>query len=272
MAASSAEYAVRNMYTIPHDLRVFMTPVLDHDSETGSYVFASDGVELVFKDRKELVRHLAFHTDTHGKACPGSWSNDLIPRQFARGRASRTWNVKYTSTYSCGRHAYSYSWERTESWDYWFHDASGRTIDVRGFWPDVIRAVCSGDTAEAAPSARYKGCCPKRKKHGSGHWEKRHASGKARVGAYIRDLSERQSFCFEEDSPVFQWTPRGRLLTNSRYIADPDLFDGRSRHSTGWKEHKCRHQWEHAVREREKHRKNRDRKALRRGEYAAGQM
>ena len=145
-----------------------------------------------------------------------------------------------------------------------------KTIDVHGFWPEVTVAVRSGDMMEAKPSALNKGYYQGRKKHSSGHWETRHARGKARAGAFIRDFTERQNFYDDEDSLIFQWTPRGKLLTNARYMTDWEFFDDRSRHSTGWKEHKCKHQWEQKVRNKEKHQKNRDRNALRRKEYAGG--
>ena len=57
------------------------------------------------------------------------------------------------------------------------------------------------------------------------------------------------------------------LLTTARYMVDCEFFDDGSEHSTGWKEHKHRHQREHRGREQEKHQKNRDRKALHRRVY-----
>ena len=69
----------------------------------------------------------------------------------------------------------------------------------------------------------------------------------------------------DEDELICRWKPRGKLLTTKSYVTDWDWFVWRSKHSTGWKEHKYAHQWEHNVREQEKHRKNRARKAERRG-------
>ena len=50
------------------------------------------------------------------------------------------------------------------------------------------------------------------------------------------------------------------MATARNLMVDWDCFDHRSRHSTGWKEHRFRYQWEHRVLEQEKHQKNRDRK------------
>lgn len=106
-----------------------------------------------------------------------------------------------------------------------------------------------------------------RKSHSGGFYELCHARGKARAGAYLRNYFDRQSFYDDEDNLIFHWIPRGKLITTANEMIDYEFFAYRARHSTGWKEHKCRHQWEHNVREKEKHQKNRDRKAVRRGEF-----
>ncbi len=124
----------------------------------------------------------------------------------------------------------------------------------------------AASSAENTIQNMYQG----RKKHSSGRWEKRHVRGKARAGVFIRDFTEIQNFYDEEDSLVFQWTPRGKLLTNARYMKDWEFFDDRSRHSTGWKEHKIEHQWEHRRREKEKHQKKHNRKAFHQNKHANG--
>ncbi len=75
---------------------------------------------------------------------------------------------------------------------------------------------------------------------------------------------EREKIYDEEGRFIHEWAPRAKRLELLRELMDYDWFDCRSRHSTGWKEHKCRHQWEYRVREQEKHLKNRIRKAARR--------
>ena len=250
------------MYTVHNDPRIFMTPVLDYNSKVGIFVFATDGKELVFQNKKELIRHLAIHTDTHGYNDPSRWGNDLIPRQFSKGRVTRTWVLEKGWFNPMTRR-----WVWEENWDYWFHDVNGRTIDVRDFWPDVIAVVRSGDMMEAKTFSQDRGYCQGRKYHRGGRFNTRHAKrGRARVGAYLRDFYERQLFC-EDNGFIFQWTPRGKLLTTARYMVDFEFFDGRAEHSTGWKERKYKHQWEHRVREQEKHQKNRDRKARHSRDY-----
>ena len=241
------------MYTVNNDSRIFMTPVLDYDAKTAAYVLATDGEELVFQNKNELVRHLAFHTDTHGADDPSRWNNDLIPRQFAKGRAAQTWIVKKN-------YSHWYAWEKTENWDYWFHDAFGRTIDVGGFWTEVIAAVYGGNKEEIQPSSGNR--------HGFGFRKWHNSRGGRRHGkiGFYRFL-ERESFRDDEDELILRWEPRGKLLVNKRSVTDWDWFDFRSKHSTDWKEHKCAHQWEHNVRAREKHQKNRNRKAVRRGKF-----
>ena len=108
------------------------------------------------------------------------------------------------------------------------------------------------------------------KRHSGGRWEGRFPqNGRARVGAYRRDFSDRGAFWkFRDDGEnlVYDWASRGKCRFNVDLLnnRDYEYFDNRGRHSTGWKTHKRRYQWEHLVREQEKHRKNRERKAVHR--------
>ena len=88
---------------------------------------------------------------------------------------------------------------------------------------------------------------------------------KART-SHLRRQMIREKFYDEDGWLLFHWEPRGKLIDDADCVFDPDWFDYRARHSTGWKEHKHRYQWEHNVREKEKHQKSRARRALRRGE------
>jgi hypothetical protein len=89
---------------------------------------------------------------------------------------------------------------------------------------------------------------------------------KAAAGHLIR-LAKREDFFNDDGELIFHWEARGKIIDDRDCVSDPDWFDFRARRSTGWKEHKHRHQWEHGVCEKEKHRKNRARKALDRGEF-----
>ena len=96
--------------------------------------------------------------------------------------------------------------------------------------------------------------------HRSGGNEKCHARGKARARAYLCNFFERRDFYDAEDNLIFQWKPRAKLMTTARNVmVDWDAFSSRSWHSTGWKEHKHKRQWEHRARLEEKRRKNRNR-------------
>ena len=101
-----------------------------------------------------------------------------------------------------------------------------------------------------------------RKSHNSGALEGQRARG----GHLIR-LNKSENFYDDEGRLLFRWVPRGKLIEDSECVRDPDWLWWRAHHSTGWKEHKHRYQWEHNVCEKEKHQKNRARKALRRGEF-----
>lgn len=235
------------MYKIANDTRIFMCPVTDYDNETRSHVLFPGGKERVFRDERELIRYLAVHTDTHGCADPARWTNEVLSRQFAKGRPARTWTIRLV-------------WYdvRTERWDYWFHDANGRTVDVRLLWPEVVKAVRAG-VKEETPIREFR-CIL---------WKKMHTSvlggQRGRYRAILR-AAEPVTLYDEEDNVCGRMMPRKGTLNTARYVRDWDWFRCRARHSTGWKEHKQRYQWEHKVLEREKHEKNRLRKERKRTE------
>ncbi len=265
-AASPAGNLIFTMYTVHNDSRVFMTPVVADGSKAG-FVTAPAGKAWVFPDEKALIAHLACHTDTHGSADPACWSNDLIPRQFAKGRAARTWTVRHTVMLGRGRSAFPYALEKTENWDYRFHDAAGRTLDVRDLWPAVVAAVRRGDRTEYRPPASGKGKGPGRSRHRGSRYCRRHPSGKPRAGACLRDNCAGWQPDDDDDAPSFRWKPRGKCLEAARDMIDWDYFMDRADRSAGWKARKSRHQWEHRVRDREKHQQNQARKANRRARF-----
>ncbi len=238
------------MYTVPHDPRIFMTPVTGYDAKTDTY-FPANAKELVFSDEKALIRHLAFHTETKGSSDPNRWRFPLIERQFAKGRSVRIWTVEIN--WLC-------TW--TEAWDYWFHDTEGRTVDVNRFKGDVIKVVFNGNAAETMPVVHWKnGVCGKSHRGGWHHGRKGYKGG---VSFYLRSLCE-ESFYDEDGVFICRWTPRSRLLNTAHLFHDWDWVNDGACRSAGWKNHKYSHQWEHNVREKEKHMKNRVRKVLRRG-------
>lgn len=241
------------MFIVQEDLRIFMTPVTEYDRTTRAWRIAPDGKERVFEDSGELVKFLARHTKTFGYADPARWVNSVIDRQAAIGRPARTW-VAMEGWYSV-KDAHWYG-RIEETWDWWFHDAGGRTVDARLFLPDVTAAVLHGDTGDVQSAPRFF-FSPGRRKH------RGHRGG--RVGFYIHGIVPEDLYD-DEGSFIAKWEPRGKLKTTARDVSDWDWFEHRARRGTGWKEHKYTRQWEHNVREREKHDRNRVRKAIRRGE------
>ena len=100
------------------------------------------------------------------------------------------------------------------------------------------------------------------------HWiGKTPKNGRARIMAYLHDFSQSQKYLDEEDNLIYHWKPRGKVAVVGSWISDWDWPDYRGRRSTGWKDHKRRRQWEHRLREQEKHRRNRERKAVHRRGY-----
>ena len=245
------------MYTVQKNDTVIRTLVQGYDPKTGTYLRVPDGKDVVFRNEEELLRSLALSTDTNNSANPARWRNSYIEDQAYAGKHSSVSVVTIIS--GNDRFVHRFVGQQKNRY-YWFHDASGKTIDVRKYWPAAVAAAITKEAAKTKKNGRTSWYWQGRRRHNTSGWHTRHPSGKARVKACLRSFS-RQDFYDDEDNLIFRWTPRGRLLTSARYLADWDNFDFRARRSTGWKEHKYRHQWEHRVREQEKHQKNRARKA-----------
>jgi len=115
------------------------------------------------------------------------------------------------------------------------------------------------DTCTILAEARHgKKARQGRKKHTGGVLEGR----KART-SHLRSV--RSESYYDDGRIIYQWVLRGKLVEDARCVGDIDWFEWRARHSTGWKDHKYRYQWEHNVCLKEKHQKNKDRKRLRKG-------
>lgn len=95
-----------------------------------------------------------------------------------------------------------------------------------------------------------------RKAHTGGAYEGQHART-----SHLRKI-RRETFYDEDGSFLYQWVPRGKLVEDAACVGDIDWLAWRARHSTGWKSHKYRHQWEHKVRVKEKHMKSQAGKRL----------
>ena len=119
----------------------------------------------------------------------------------------------------------------------------------------VFRDTCT-NTAEAGYGKKAR---QGRKKHTGGALEGRRART-----SHLRFIKS-ESFYDDEDRIIYQWVPRGKLVEDAKCVGDIDWFRWRARHSTGWKDHKYRYQWEHNASLKEKHQKNHDRKRLRKG-------
>ncbi len=244
------------MFIVREDPRIFMTPVTEYDKAARAWKTAPGGKERVFEGSFALVRFLARHTETFGYADPARWVNSVIDRQASAGRPARVW-VTAMGRYSVKDMQWYGRIE--ENWDWWFHDAGGRTVDARLFLPDVITAVLRGDTGDVRTAPRFRFSFRRRRHSGS------RGGQTGRVGFYLRGIIPGDLFD-DEGGFIAKWEPRGRLRTAARDVSDRDWFNERARRSTGWKEHKYARQWEHRVREREKHDRNSARKAIRRGE------
>ena len=245
--------------------RIFMTAVLGYNFKTQRYVPAPNVWEESFTNRKELINKLADWTDTRGcfrpTGDPNYWTNNVIDRQASKSKAAHTWTQTSAPPLWYG------NWEG--NWDFGFHDAYGKTIDVRKFWPEVIAEVqrrlqsfeqwggTRGHWRSGRHTYKWRGYHPKK--------------GRAGWGAYIRDFYENRKYYDDEDNLIYHWKPRVKLRVVAWYLIGCWFMSDHtnSRHSVGWKDRKYRRQWEHRLREQEKHRRNRERRAVRRNGYLA---
>ncbi len=95
---------------------------------------------------------------------------------------------------------------------------------------------------------REGGCCMSSLKHET---TRRHP---LQVGRCIRSAGNDPVWITDDVSLLCK--ARGAQVEFANLLADWDYPFFRARRSHGWKEHKARHQWEHGVKNREKHAKN----------------
>ena len=247
--------------------RIFMTAVLGYNFKTQRFVPAPNVWETSFANRKELVDYLAEHTVKHGcfrpTGDPDYWTNPMIDRQASKSKATRTW-------LQTSELPYRY-WDEG-NWDLWFHDAYGKTIDVRKFWSEVIAEVQRRLQSFEQRGATKRMWRWRRRGHTRTLRGYHPGKGRAGWGTYFRNFSDSREYVDDEENLLYRWTPRGKIRMNvwSMYERCWDWLPlACSRHSVGWKDYKRRHQWEHRVREQEKHRRNRERKAICRNGYFA---
>ena len=84
----------------------------------------------------------------------------------------------------------------------------------------------------------------------------------------MRHIALRRNYKEEEYEGYgycFSWKLRGHRDEAFDMVADWDIPYFRARHTEGWKNRRCRHQWEHRVIEAEKHARNRMARAKRDG-------
>lgn len=131
---------------------------------------------------------------------------------------------------------------------------------------DTIQVMYNVYNEALSKRAQEKPLCKKYISQGRRHHNGISIKGPGAKTKHIIRLGKTENFYDDEGRLLFRWVPRGKLIEDALCVSDLDYLWWRGHHSTGWKEHKHRHQWEHNVCEKEKHQKNRARKALRRGE------
>lgn len=83
--------------------------------------------------------------------------------------------------------------------------------------------------------------CAKKQWAGKRNWK---------TGQIVRD--EKRKETFDVGDTCFVWTPKTASPWDIALLGDRDYQYDRARRTSGWKNSKCRRQWERRVREQEK--------------------
>ncbi len=233
------------MLKIVRDTRIFLNVLSNYSTEPDlRRVFREYDAE--FANEPEFVHFLARNTETFGYKDPARWENEYIHRQ------------RLCETDKCN-YGYAFGHDVFAPRDVVFYDADKRILDAKDYWACVVamvRAMEAGILSDT-PMRYFRYRKRQYRHHHAGTQYYRNA----KIGRVIRKCSFAETFEDGEGNPVYTWSPRKEdVLLRNYYWARP-----RSRRSTGWKEQKCRKQWEHNQVMQETHKKNAARKAAKRG-------
>lgn len=232
--------------------KIIMTHIVDYDAKTKTYFRDPKHGDVVFDNIEHLIHTVAGYLNRVNPNRPETWTSNWVENQNLTGTDVRT----IVSV--------DYDLERVVVARYyrniWFHTEDGRTIDIRDYWQDIIEAAIAADRKliklKRSPIRRF-------------HWKRRGPRPVSHISVNYRDVNlgrlaryANAEVHYEDNDYSVDILPRGRDRL-FRFVWWDDFIDVRS---AGWKSHKHRHQWEHNVVEREKHKKNKARKANRKGE------
>ena len=234
---------IQNMRKSNDNDRIVMTPVWCERYNPEYYVLCPFRKERVFKNKNSLICYLV--SQPH-----------LLDGWGCRDYICDCECLKKTLSWQGGReNDVSRNWAKR----YWFHDKSGRTIDVGEFRAEAIAEM------QRRKRLRRRKKAPSRGGRGN-YWGKMKGSThghKAGGKTYGHDFHDWKTFWTirdDEDNILYRRQPRGKHIATVRNYFDWLYAEKWTKSNND----KHRYQWEHRLREQEKHCKNRERKAVRR--------
>lgn len=207
-----------------------MTYVQSYDPKTLTFQRNDSKKEIVFENEKHLIHTLARYIDKNDSNDETQWTCNWINNQQLTG----TDTIAYTDE---DNEVVARYWR-----DIWFHTENGDTIDLRNFWPEVIKTVHAVDSGliklMKSPIKRF-------------YWKQRgyiptsHTYSNYRYNIRIGRLAKYATAeeYYEDEKFKVRIRPRGRDLQMKSVWWD----DFGRRNSAGWKSHKFKKQWEHNV-------------------------
>lgn len=220
-----------------------MSEICDYNSKTNTFYLTPGKPEIVFKNKTHLIHTIARYIDKNNSDDPNNWLSNWINRQNMTG----TDIVVYTNEYN--EPVY------TAYRDLWFHTEDNKTIDIRNFWPEIVKTVRAIDSGMIkpypSPIKRFYW-----KRHGIRPTS--HTYSNYRYNIRIGRLAKFATavYDYEDENYKIHLRPRGRDLEMKTVWWD----DFGRRNSTGWKTKKYKKQWEHNVATKFFHDQNKARK------------
>jgi hypothetical protein len=229
--------------------KITMRYVRNYDPKTKTFIADETKKPITFDTKEQLIHTMARYTDTNESDNPDEWYNKFIKYQNLTGTDTSV--IKNEENEILARY-----WN-----DIVFINEDGNIVDIRQYWPEIVKTIYAvkSENIKILPSPIKKWHWKHHGPHPKWHTFCTYRNH-VKYGQTIRNFSQTEEYADEKFEVKIRPKFKNRVLIG--YWWDDFMRQG----STGWKQHKHKKQWEHRVIEKEKHNRNKQRKANKRGE------